>query len=235
MIIGDTKLGDKVRVFLDADGNICSYITSSTVVATVIGMDRRYFILGWKVYGAYAPADPRKGTLRSSGIQYSSDVDDYGWGAFVNRDYQCELETPLLFIKDAKLGDEIGLLISSPGVITDSRSEMDGILNATIIGIIRNSYHEVIVGWKTKEYKLAYKRTHAIRADATYILHQMDYVWGATLGSLIPIQRINSVGAAAITASLPKKIDAADWKFFQNNTSGECPCGGTRGICPYHK
>lgn len=31
-----------------------------------------------------------------------------------------------------------------------------------------------------------------------------------------------------------EKSDKDGWRFFRNAAPGECPCGGTIGVCPYH-
>jgi hypothetical protein len=61
--------------------------------------------------------------------------------------------------------------------------------------------------------------------------HYVDFVGDNGLIATLLKYRFQEVVVAIIKCI---NTDPPEWKPFSNSRPGECPCGSTRGICPYH-
>jgi hypothetical protein len=154
-----------------------------------------------------------------------------------------------------KLGERVALPVIDRGTIVARQADGEGVLLATVIGIHKSvdapMYKLIVVGWKSLDElsvmsnaaqydQGVHQRNGSTRwttscaGDASDWLYEEGmYEYRCVLYGHIEV--IGREDAASLTTLAPtRKVEVPDWKFMQNSTPGECPCGGTRGVCPYH-
>jgi formylmethanofuran dehydrogenase subunit E len=89
MNLSQAKLGDQFRIFIDTGGNISSYPSMITMLATVIATKKPSLgtglILGWKSNESH-PADVTTRGNTSSENDYITNQSEYKYGKSVKRD-----------------------------------------------------------------------------------------------------------------------------------------------------
>lgn len=123
-------------------------------------------------------------------------------------------------------GDHISALLSSSNVAR---------IEATVVGKVPRT-DAVLLGWRTNEKRPAGASADGLKqarnryGDSawTLVANINDYAYFQGVGDHCEAERI--VAPVATIAAKPEE----QWRMFQNKRPGECPCGGTRGVCPYH-
>lgn len=141
-----------------------------------------------------------------------------------------------LTLKDAVLGERVVIGMTSNSMIAAQMLSGFPTIETTIVGRY-NAY--VLLGWRQNETASScatYRAQAALRRkypSMQFVPDVDDYdlfreVGGHCEIKKLPIQTVPI--ARAVKPSLPKE----EWRNFANTIPGECPCGGTRGVCPYH-
>jgi hypothetical protein len=127
-----------------------------------------------------------------------------------------------MMIIDCKLGDRVLIYVDAMGgVLSYKSSDSLKTLVGTIFGINKHN-GERLIGWKSAETPPS---DAGVRDPSSPLSYDIDY---------LPEQREYVMRIFANRRWEVAGKEEKPWQQFANKTPGECPCGGTRGVCQYH-
>lgn len=151
-------------------------------------------------------------------------------------------------IGSAKLGDVVGIFVDAAG--RASLSATGTILFGTVYSQHNGKIH---VGWRSSEVRPVSASPRSGKpcpSSPTLLKNHADFTHSIAFAPTVEIMdptkpytlwsphiaaAAKPLAAAAVAPATPSVPERPlDYRFFQNKTPGECPCGGTRGVCPYH-